>query len=315
MMLLAVGGLFASCDPDAESWTPGEAPAEGNACIYIADKVTNTVEVDPSGDTSFDITLARPDSLSENESTVNITVLQNDDDVFTVPETATFAAGETKTTVNVTTQNYTPGEVYTLQIAVAGDNVNQYTSEGLLSATYNFSALKWETYKTGKGYIEDNGLLAALWGNQITPVLLQISNIEKAQTATETRYRFASPYCGVATAVDDRNAYDYYPFNDPENIVATGLVYTITITSAGAAFQGLCSLGIDYGYGTQAFNSQARITPKGDVLTFPAKSLAVFDDDGGVYSTTDIVVYLSEEAYDAAHAKADPAPEEPASDK
>ena len=88
LSLFVIALIATSCDPDAESYTPGELE-DGNQGICFVGNYTQTVEVEP-GITSFDLTLTR-----------SLTV-----------ETPSAAEGIT----------------YNLQLALSGNDVSNYSS-------------------------------------------------------------------------------------------------------------------------------------------------------------------------------------------
>lgn len=68
LSLFVIALIATSCDPDAESYTPGELE-DGNQGICFVGNYTQTVEVEP-GITSFDLTLTR--SLTDAAGTVDV---------------------------------------------------------------------------------------------------------------------------------------------------------------------------------------------------------------------------------------------------
>ena len=69
LSLFVIALIATSCDPDAESYTPGELE-DGNQGICFVGNYTQTVEVEP-GITSFDLTLTR--SLTDAAGTETCT--------------------------------------------------------------------------------------------------------------------------------------------------------------------------------------------------------------------------------------------------
>ena len=90
LSLFVIALIATSCDPDAESYTLGELE-DGNQGICFAGNYTQTVEVEP-GITSFDLTLTR--ALTDAAGTVDVTVINNEKNIFVCPSTVSFAAGE-----------------------------------------------------------------------------------------------------------------------------------------------------------------------------------------------------------------------------
>lgn len=200
--LFAIALMAVACDPDAESYTPGGLE-EGNQGICFAGNYTQTVEAEP-GVTSFILTLKR--SVTDAAGSVDIKVLNNEENIFICPSTASFAAGEATTTLTVETPSATAGILYNLKLAVSGDNVSEYTS-GYNEISVNFSIIKWESI--GTGYYLD-GTVSTFFG--VDPSMPMAVKLERAETATSVRFRFDSPFARVATeTVDEYGGYDGYP--------------------------------------------------------------------------------------------------------
>ena len=244
--LFAIALMAVACDPDAESYTPGGLE-EGNQGICFAGNYTQTVEVEP-GVTSFILTLKR--SVTDTAGSVDIKVLNNEENIFICPSTASFAAGEATTTLTVETPSATAGILYNLKLAVSGDNVSEYTS-GYNEISVNFSIIKWESI--GTGYYLD-GTVSTFFG--VDPSMPMAVKLERAETATSVRFRFDSPFARVATeTVDEYGGYDGYPFNEESDVVPGKYLFTIDVTSQGAALSPVdlgwtgdmeCSLSVLY---------------------------------------------------------------------
>ena len=78
LSLFVIALIATSCDPDAESYTPGEQE-DGNQGICFVGNYTQTVEDEPAI-TSFDLTLTR--ALTDAVGTVDVTVINNEENIF-----------------------------------------------------------------------------------------------------------------------------------------------------------------------------------------------------------------------------------------
>ena len=294
LLLLAVaGGLFTSCDPDAEDWSAGQQAPAGATHVYIADALTNTIEKDPADAKTFDINLERPASESKAAQAVKIEVVKNDSNVFTVPDTAYFAAGDSTTSVTVTAANYVEGNAYSLEVKLAGSTVDPYTAEKA-AASYTFSVIKWEN--VGQGYLYEN-TITTFFGAK--PTLLQLKDIQRSKTTSDVRYRFTAPFCAEATDQDENGAFDYYPFNQATDITGTHK-WVLKVTSKGVTYMGRQYYGMDWGYGEFYLISQGYGKISKDVITFPANSLAIFmAKHGGALVKSPNYIFLSKDAYTA----------------
>lgn len=142
--LFVIALIATSCDPDAESYTLGELE-DGNQGICFVGNYTQTVEVEP-GITSFEVTLTR--ALTDAAGTVDVTVVNNEENVFVCPSTVSFAAGEKTAKLTVEVPSAAEGITYNLQLALSGDDVSNYSS-GYHEISVNFAILKWESIGTG----------------------------------------------------------------------------------------------------------------------------------------------------------------------
>lgn len=265
--LFAIALMAVACDPDAESYTPGGLE-EGNQGICFAGNYTQTVEVEP-GVTSFILTLKR--SVTDAAGSVDIKVLNNEENIFICPSTASFAAGEATTTLTVETPSATAGILYNLKLAVSGDNVSEYTS-GYNEISVNFSIIKWESI--GTGYYLD-GTVSTFFG--VDPSMPMAVKLERAETATSVRFRFDSPFARVATeTVDEYGGYDGYPFNEENDVVPGKYLFTIDVTSQGAALSPV-DLGMDWGYGMFSIGSVYGNLST-NIATYP---LGTYDEEAG----------------------------------
>ena len=144
LSLFVIALIATSCDPDAESYTLGELE-DGNQGICFAGNYTQTVEVEP-GITSFDLTLTR--ALTDAAGTVDVTVINNEKNIFVCPSTVSFAAGEKTAKLTVEAPSAAEGITYNLQLALSGNDVSNYSS-GYHEISVNFAILKWESIGTG----------------------------------------------------------------------------------------------------------------------------------------------------------------------
>ena len=176
LSLFVIALIATSCDPDAESYTPGEQE-DGNQGICFVGNYTQTVEVEP-GITSFDLTLTR--ALTDAVGTVDVTVINNEENIFICPSTVSFAAGEKTAKLTVEAPSAAEGITYNLQLALSGNDVSNYSS-GYHEISVNFAILKWESI--GTGYYLD-GTVSNFF--KVDPSVPMAVEIEKTTTATST---------------------------------------------------------------------------------------------------------------------------------
>ena len=303
LSLFVIVLIATSCDPDAESYTPAELE-DGNQGICFAGNHTQTVEVEP-GITSFDVTLTRV--LADVAGTADVTVVNNEGNVFVCPSTVSFAAGEKTAKLTVEVPSAAVGVTYNLQLALSGDNVSKYSS-GYHEISVNFAILKWESI--GTGYYLD-GTVSNFFG--VDPALPLAVELGKTTTATSTRFRFDSPFAKVATAQDEVGGFNGYPFNEEGDVIPGKYVFIIDVTKEGASLKPV-QYGMDWGYGMFSGGSiygnvSTNISSyplgiyneKAGSITFPANSLyvsmAAYKDGAASPCGTPSYLYLSAEAY------------------
>lgn len=303
-VMLAVASMATACDPDAESYTSGAQDPAGCQGIYFAGDYAKTVEVEP-GTNSFKLTLARTETASA--ATVDLQVLNNDENMFVCPTTASFAAGEETTTITIDAPQAVVGVSYNLKLAVSGDNLSQYT-DGYREIQVNFAILKWESI--GTGYYLD-GTVSTFFG--VDPTMPMAVEIEKTQTASSVRFRFDSPFAKVPTDIDENGGYNGYPYNEDGDTVEGSYVFIIDVTKDGASLKpvemgmawsyGMFSCGSIYGYISQNIGSYPLgvYDEKAGSITFPENSLYIsmagYKDGAASPCGTPSYLYLSADAY------------------
>lgn len=298
LAILAVSLIAASCEHDAESYTPGEqAPAGCQGVYFATSKYVNVLEVEPETK-SFDIVLKRTDKSAAG--TVNLSAIKNEENVFVLPATASFAAGEETTSITVTYPTAKEGIKYVLHLAVEGDNVSPYTN-GYREAQYEFSILKWEHY--GNGYMLD-GVICTFYG--VNPAFAYNIEVQKTKTASSDRYRFTSPFSRPATAVDELGGYNGFPYRGVE-YGPDEYTYVIDVVKGVATLKPM-QMGVSFGDGILSTGSSVYLdTSKpsgkltGDVIVFGEQALYISEpnyNNGAAYlCKTPTTIYLTTEAY------------------
>lgn len=280
--LLAATALY-SCSEDEPTYTPAD-PEGDLAHITFTGSSDETFEVEP-GTSSFTLSLQRPEDEAGNAETVSLDVTLNEGNVFTVPSSLDFAAGETEKSFTVSVSGAEEGTYYNLSI-VANGNQSNYT-EGNRQKNVSFAIMKWE--KIGKGLWVGNAV-GTFFGVDQLPLVV---DIEKATTPTSTRFRFDNPYEVIPDYVDypidAKGEYFYYvgyPYNDPVDIVGSGEKFVIICDAKGNATLNPVNMGMDWGYGMFSTGSilgnmsddtskygYGTYNAEGGYVKFPASSL------------------------------------------
>jgi hypothetical protein len=301
--------LFTACE---EQITDRElSPAMAANCQGVFFPATNAaiVEMEPSEPTQITIAIAR--SKSDAAITVPVAVEINDGNVFVVPSTVAFAAGQTEATFTVTFPSAAEGTSYNLKLTVSGEEfVDQY-SAGVPYLATNVTRVKWNPLES---VVWVDGVIAGMFGLEQIPMYVQT---ERASIGSSVRYRFKSPY-GLPTAVDADGIFTGYPYNAPGEVdEANEYLILIEVDRDGNASMAPADLGVSwspygafsigsiYGYVSTNLASYPLGTLEDDVITFPASSLYMtLADYGGPYVVgTPTYIYLNREDYIAANMK------------
>lgn len=210
-----------SCTDEYKYDGVGAADAEDVAGVYFLASNKSSLDLEVTDPLTTTFKVAR---LNTNGAlTVPLTVEVNDDNVFQIPASATFADGEAEATVEMTFPNAEIGKTYNFTITVPREYINSYKQVNG-SPIYSGSAirLKWESL--GQGYWADGTL--SVFGVAKYPFV--ISNIEKAVLADEVRYRFVSPFAQSATGKEQgTNAFIGLPMNGFTFVAGTNMIVSV----------------------------------------------------------------------------------------
>lgn len=245
--ILWIASAFCSCSEEEPVYTPA-IPETNSAHITFAGSLDHSVEVEP-GVSGFTLSLQRPESEKDRTEKVNLVVTLNEGNVFSLPASLDFAAGETEKPFTVSVSGAEEGTYYNLSVALAGDNLSDYTL-GNRRKNVSFAIMKWD--KIGKGLWIGNGV-GAFFGVEQLPLAVEV---EKTVTPTSIRFRFSNPY-GVMPdneeyPIDGEGKYSYYvgyPYNEAGDIVSPGGTFVIICDAKGKATLSPVDMGMDWGYG------------------------------------------------------------------
>ncbi|PRZ00316.1 hypothetical protein BY457_106142 [Marinilabilia salmonicolor] len=303
---------FSACDDFEDSVTPSPEVPEGCQGVYFPASNPQLIELEPTEATEMTLTIAR--EVSSGAVEVPIVQEINDDDVFEVPETVSFADGETEVDFKVTFPTAAEGTTYNLKLAVEGDEfVNPYSSQ-IPYVEANATRIQWVSVDEPMIYVD--GAFSGGYGVSSYPMYVQA---EKAEVSGAVRYRFKNVY-DVATGTDEDGIHDGYPYNDPGDFDESK-DYTTTIeidNATGEVFMFAHEIGVDWGYGMISIGSlfgnisdDKDANPlgrkNGDVITFPASSLYFSEagyNNGAAYgASSPTIIYMTKEAFIAANLK------------
>jgi hypothetical protein len=312
--------LLGACNDYTDSVESSPEVSDDCVGVYFPESNSSAFELEPTETTEITLTIARTDSTSAVD--VPLTVETNDSDVFVIPGTVSFAAGEAETDFTVSFSEADEGITYNLELAVEGDDyVNPYSS---LSSTLSTSVtrIKWETIDEPMVYVD--GTFNAIWG--LSNYAMYVYG-EKAELGDVVRYRFKNVYMygtgeydeddDYVVVADEDGIYDGYPYVWPGEFDETTDYYTtIEIDDpdglSGDVFMYAHEIGVDWNYGMMSIGSvylnvseDLASYPLGtledDVITFPENSLYMSMADyssGAEYaSSLPTYIYLTKDAY------------------
>ena len=259
------------------------SPTVSPDCVgaYFSETNTYNYELDPAI-TSITLTVGR--DKSDAAVTVPVKVLSNSDNIFVIPESVSFAAGESETTLEVTFPNAEMGTEYSFEITFDSEYINPYKGASLSRTV--MQRIKWENIGMGV-YID--GTVSTFFG--VSPMAVGLE-IEKADLGSSIKYRFYNAYAPAENYISkDPVIYDGYPYN--ETFLGDRL-FVLTSTIDGV------SIGSVYGNLSNDIKTYPLGTITGDVITFPLNSLFIQDNDGASPAgKNETKLYLSIDAYKA----------------
>ncbi len=307
---LAAALLLAGCADNIQRTDSPVFPSESAAVYFPAADETGS-EADPTlGITTHTVTIER--TQTAGSLTVPLTVVENTDDIFTVPSAVTFADGATAATFEVAFPDAELGKEYFLTLSVDADHTNPYLTA---QATYQLSMtlISW-TDAPEQAVIVDGFFSMYGINGKDYPFYCDY------QTATlpdgSTRYRFLNPYNVVASADCAPDEYGVYPmwalFEDGDVVdpSANGNMVAAVDKDNNVTIAHFL-IGADLGYGVEyggsiignyyALGESDTYNPGSladGVITFAAGDLYIYEDD--VYSAGEMSIWLSAAAYQSA---------------
>ncbi|NLO69757.1 MAG: hypothetical protein GX102_02155 [Porphyromonadaceae bacterium] len=312
VFLIAVVTL-ASCKDyvDIEKTSP-EIQA-GNQGVFFPESNQSAFELEPTEPTQIQLTIAR--SVSAGAVEIPITVDVNENDVFQVPATVSFADGETEKEITINFPTAGEGVTYPLRISVYGDQyVNPY-SDGVPYVEATVTRIKWVPVDEPMVYVD--GPFVNVWLQ--APYAMYV-NAEKAELGDVVRYRFKNMFKPRTAPADEDGINNGFVNQDP-GFHGDKDWYTIIEIADSAGMEGEVFMfaretGVEWGsYGMISIGSIYRNfldrkkedfplgTLKDSVITFPPKSLYFRDKDGVIPSSAPAYIYMSKEHFIAANKK------------
>ena len=290
----AVGVLFSSCEQTFTPEPSPEAPANAQVVYFQTPNLTG-VEVDPEANvTEYPIVIQRADST--DALTIGLTVNQNDQDVFNVPTSFTFAAGVGTDTLVVGLDAMEAGVTYQLVLALDPAVVNPYAN-GAENAIcqLGITPIKWEA---GVGIFHDMLVPAGYSSVPVTAwyVDYKLANMPDGSSKLCVSAPYAKLPAGEDAVADADGIYDafiYYFYNTG----AEDLMFYIDPN--GVVKFNFYEIGCDFGYGSvfgALYDGGTGVYTPGVSVTFPDGAMVV-GEAGKPYAYANLSLYLTKEAY------------------
>lgn len=290
----AVGVLFSSCEQTFTPEPSPEAPANAQVVYFQTPNLTG-VEVDPEANvTEYPIVIQRADST--DALTIGLTVNQNDQDVFNVPTSFTFAAGVGTDTLVVGLDAMEAGVTYQLVLALDPAVVNPYAN-GAENAIcqLGITPIKWEA---GVGIFHDMLVPSGYSSIPVTAwyVDYKLANMPDGSSKLCVSAPYAKLPAGEDAVADADGIYDafiYYFYNTG----AEDLMFYIDPN--GVVTFNYYEIGCDFGYGSvfgALYDGGTGVYTPGVSVTFPESAMVV-GEAGTPYAYANLSLYLTKEAY------------------
>ena len=294
LAVATVGVLFSSCE---QTFTPEplvDAPENPQAVYFQTPDMTG-VEVDPEANvTEYPIVIQRADSTEA--LTLNLLVNQNDQDVFNVPATFSFAAGVGTDTLVVGLNSMAAGVTYQLVLQLDPTVVNPYAA-GAENAICQLAItpIKWEA---GVGVFHDLLVPAGYSSVPVTAwyVDYKIATLPDGSSKINVSAPYAKVPAGEDAVADADGIYDafiYYFYNTG----AEDLMFYID--PDGVVTFSFYEIGCDFGYGSvfgALYKGGTGVYNPGVSVTFPEGAMVV-GEAGTPYAYANFSLYLTKEAY------------------
>lgn len=297
LAIAAAGVLFSSCEQTFTPEPSPEAPANAQVVYFQTPNLTGE-EIDPEANvTEYPIVLQRADSTTA--LTLEIVVLQNDNDAYTVPATFSFAAGVGTDTLVVGINEMQPGVPHTLSLQIDPSLINPYT-EGAENAfcQLEITPIKWEKYTNGvfcDGLVSSTfSVPAATWYVDYKIATLPDGSKKLCIIAPYTKLPAGEDVTTDADGIDDAyiffenaiapNSYDFMLYISPDGVVTFDELYLGLILNSA------------YGEASAVLYNGAGVYTEGVSVTFPEKAI-VFAMGGDLYNYANFTLYMTKEAY------------------
>ena len=127
MLVALLGCLTLSSCSDDDDYTADPSVDPNCQGAYFAASNTYDYELDPESPTSFSLTVERTNT--ESAATIGIEVLANTENIFEIPESVSFEAGQSTATITLSFPNAEIGTSYGYELKLEDGNYNPYANQ------------------------------------------------------------------------------------------------------------------------------------------------------------------------------------------
>ena len=278
--LVAVAALFTACTKD-QDWSAGEQVP--GAQVYFADGVATNVTVEAET-SSFEVTVMRGnvDEATTVPLKVAVSAAKVDEEadpinyaeLFTVPSNVSFGAGKdsAKFTVSFDRASLEDGQTYTLTFSI--NDAGAVTPYGYDKQTWTL-VVPEPMVLLGTGYWTDD-VVGPLFGLNTTTYPVEVYENLKAPGYIYLKDLYTNAF--KQTLIDE--------FGIAEESIPTWETsyFAIKVEDPTAVEIPAQYIGLDIGDGEMGIWSLSTGTLENGIISFPAKGLAIQDNDGAYYA-------------------------------
>lgn len=226
-----VGGLltFTACSEDIEREPSPIVDPNCPGAYFLTDN-NYAIELEPEAPLEMTLTIGRTNT--ESAENVKIEVLSNSENVFEVPETVTFEAGQAEAPLNIKFPNAEIGISYSYELKFAEGSYNPYANQ----QTYvsgSMIRIKWNPIETS---IYTDGIVSAIYGVDY-PLTWYITSEYAEFPDGSMRIRMLNPYQGATANPDANGIWNGYPYVDESMTVNNNVKVQIDINGSEATMQ------------------------------------------------------------------------------
>ena len=192
LLFLAMMGLFSltwtGCTDEVD-YTPAEA-VEGQGVYFDKSVQTSYILKDVKGEITLN--LGRTNTTGSFDAPLTVSVTEGGSQLFKVPSSVPFAAGEASSSITITFDNLVRGTNYEVSLSLADGTAYGHSSVKLSVLYPKAVEYKWEVVSENAVYIDN---LFSPFGAQDVSIQQMLDKpivVEKAQGLN--MFRFVSPY-------------------------------------------------------------------------------------------------------------------------